>query len=132
MKENDVDFEKIMIEERRKLNPGDVDPGRDKPLNPPLVAPVGAPVGQEVGGPAAADKEGVLDLVKKMLMGGEGAKGGLGTQEADQQIGQPNADEKAATAFRDLQSDKVPDAAQKTDVPEKAPPAADNAFRKVF
>ena len=145
VKENDVDFEKIMNEERNKQNPGAVDPGRDQPLNPVnplLVAPVGAPVGGPeaggaAGGPAAADKEGVLDLVKKMLMGGEGAKGALGTQEAGQQTGQPNADEKGATAFRDLQSDKVSDAAQKIDVPEKAPsekapPDAGNAFRKVF
>lgn len=145
VKENDVDFEKIMNEERNKQNPGAVDPLRDHPLNPVnplLVAPVGAPVGGPeaggaAGGPAAADKEGVLDLVKKMLMGGEGAKGALGTQEAGQQTGQPNADEKGGSAFRDLQSDKVSDAAQKIDVPEKAPsekapPDAGNAFRKVF
>jgi Tfp pilus assembly protein PilP len=141
VKENDVDFEKIMIDEGKKQNPGAVDPGRDQPLNPPLVAPVGAPVGQPVGGPeaggaaggpVAADKEGVLDLVKKMLMGGEGAKGGLGTQEADQQTGQPNADEKAATAFRDLQSEKVPDAGQTINLPEKAPVDAGEAVRKVF
>ena len=147
VKDNEVDFEKIMNEERKKQNPDAVGPGRDQPLNPPMVAPIVAPVdAPEAGGaaavpaaavpaaavPAAADKEGVLDLVKKMLMGGEAAKGALGAQEAGQKIEQPNADEKAATAFRDVQADKAAVAAPKIDKQETAPVDAGNTVRKVF
>ena len=135
--EHEADFQKIMDEERKKQSPEAMGPDRDQPLNPRVVAPVAGPVAApEVVGagdvPIAAEKEDVLDLVKKMLMGGEGAKGGPGAEEVGKKIESPDADDHAAKVFRDVQSEKVPDAAPKIENQEKLPAGADNDVRKVF